>query len=463
MKKELFRTFNLTLAQNGNPILSNMFFQIFDQEHTGILFNSFKERDTFLAFLEGTLPPVQGSLYFEEQALSYAEYIDTARKNIAIVKETSRLMDSLSVYENLFYEQLSMAWLTARKYRIMTVNLLSHFHLALPATRQVGLLSQYERLALELIKAFSQKKKLIFLSNISSLLDSGEFRAMLNLLQMLHMQGTTFIISETFDTQLFQMGDTLHIVKNGRIIRILEHSEIQPDKIRKSLGSHNILNRQQASCYKPGQENLALEFRDVTDKLLNHLSFSLKRGGILKILCSSSRVATHICSLAEGSLLPLDGEIQFYGQSLQTVEHQQYRKQYGLITSNPRQTMILHNMTVLDNLCLSLDKKTPGFLASTHYKKGIAYALKDILDPVYFPQNIDEVPLNIVQLTIYCRWLLYVPDLLICVNPFSINDSSLNMTTKQMLNLLTGKGIPVLIIANNWSMDIDIDGETLFL
>ena len=81
----------------------------------------------------------------------------------------------------------------------------------------------------------------------------------------------------------------------------------------------------------------------------------------------------------------------------------------------------------------------------------------------YFSEKINTVPAEIVQKVIYCRWLLAVPDLLVCINPFSIIDPSLNYITKDLLQKMTMKGIPVLIISNNWSMDTEIDGEAIFL
>ena len=49
------------------------------------------------------------------------------------------------------------------------------------------------------------------------------------------------------------------------------------------------------------------------------------------------------------------------------------------------------------------------------------------------------------------------------MNPFSIIDTSLNQITLDMLRLLSSKGIAVLIISNNWTMDTEIEGEAVFL
>ena len=53
MKKELFRIFNLSIRQNQSAVLSNLYLQVFEGEHTGILFNSFYEKtcSNFFTFL----------------------------------------------------------------------------------------------------------------------------------------------------------------------------------------------------------------------------------------------------------------------------------------------------------------------------------------------------------------------------------------------------------------------------
>ena len=101
MKKELFRIYNLTLSQQQIPLLTNLYLQVFENEHTGILFNSFKERDIFADFLSGTLCPAGGRIYYREHSVSFSDYVKIARANFALVMENSRLMDNLTVYENL--------------------------------------------------------------------------------------------------------------------------------------------------------------------------------------------------------------------------------------------------------------------------------------------------------------------------------------------------------------------------
>ncbi len=463
MKKELFRIFNLTIRQNRSAILSNLYLQVFKGEHIGILFNSFNERTAFLDFIDGKMPDIEGTIYFEETAVTYPEYIRSYKKDTAIIFESSRLMDRLSVYENLFYEQLSFVWLTAEKYKKMAESLLDFFHLPLDVSQKVKTLTDFQRIAVELIKAFLQKKKLIFLSNAASLLDSGEFEQLLTILNILEQHGITFLIGETFDIRLFKLTGSLHLIKNGQIIRILPCAQICQEEIQKSLGSYAILHNQKNHCQDSDLQNSVLTFENVRDQLPVPLSFTLKRGQILKIICTSNRETEYLLALLRRKILSGSGKIFFKGQPLTKVNPRQYLKSCQVIESNPRQKVLFHNMSVLYNLCVPLDQKVHNFWGNPSNQKGVEYTLRDIIAPKYLPMNIDQVPMEIVQKVIYCRWLLYVPDLLVCINPFSIIDTSLNQITLEMLRLLSAKGISILIISNHWTMDTEIDGEAVFL
>lgn len=463
MKKELFRIFNLSICQNQSAVLSNLYLQVLKGEHTGILFNSFYERTAFLEFIDGTITDVEGMIYFEETAVTYPEYIRSCKKETAIIYESSRLMNRLSVYENLFYEQLSPFWVTAKKYKKMAENLFAFFHLSIDVRQKVKTLTNFERIAAELVKAFLQGKKLIFLSNAASLLDADEFGQLLSILSILEQHGITFLIGETFDIRLFCLTNTLHLIKNGQTIRILQRPQICQEEIQRSLGSYSVLRHQKSHQQDNDSKDSVLAFDKVQDILPAPLSFTLKKGKILKIICSSNRETDFLLALLRRNTTACSGTIYFKGQPLQSVIQNQYLRSCKVIESNPRRTVLFHNMTVLYNLCVPLDSKVRNFWTNPGNQKGVEYTLKDIIRPEYLQMNIDRVPIEIVQKVIYCRWLLYVPDLLVCMNPFSIIDTSLNQITLDMLRLLSAKGIAVLIISNNWTMDTEIEGEAVFL
>ena len=267
MKKELFRIFNLSIRQNQSAVLSNLYLQVFEGEHTGILFNSFYERTAFLDFIDGKISEVEGIIYFEETAVTYQDYIRSYKKETAIIYESSRLMNSLSVYENLFYEQLSFLWITAKKYKKMAENLFEFFHLSLDVNQKVKSLTNFERIAVELVKAFLQGKKLVFLSNAASLLDAGEFEQLLSILKVLEKHGITFLIGETFDIRLFRLTCTLHLIKNGQTLRILPRSQICQEEIQRSLGSYSVLRHQKSHHQDKDIKESVLAFDNVQDIL----------------------------------------------------------------------------------------------------------------------------------------------------------------------------------------------------
>ena len=262
---------------------------------------------------------------------------------------------------------------------------------------------------------------------------------------------------------LFHIVKTLHIVKNGQIIRILSGSQICQEEIQKTLGSYTALNTQNVFSPIKKSSDKILEFRNVSDSFFKELSFSIKKGEILKLFCINSKQTYLLYMFLNREKKPDHGEIYFHDVPLFEIDSRLYSRQCGIILSNPRQTMVLHNMSVLDNLCLSIDRKSNGILTNSRYRKAIERMLADEIPVQYFSKNVNNVPPEIIQKLIYWRWLLAMPDLVVCFNPFSIIDSSLNYIIKDMLQKMTAKGISILIISNSWSMDIEIEGNSIFL
>ena len=94
---------------------------------------------------------------------------------------------------------------------------------------------------------------------------------------------------ETFDIRLFRLTCTLHLIKNGQTLRILPRSQICQEEIQRSLGSYSVLRHQKSHHQDRDIRESVLAFENVQDILPVPLSFTLKKGQILKIICSSNR------------------------------------------------------------------------------------------------------------------------------------------------------------------------------
>ena len=90
-----------------------------------------------------------------------------------------------------------------------------------------------------------------------------------------------------------------------------------------------------------------------------------------------------------------------------------------------------------------------------------------VLDPLinsaYYKKSISEVSAETLYLMIYCKWLLFMPKVLVCINPFSVTDYQTNQIIRQMIEYLSARGISVIIITSYWPSLCTIKGTLKYL
>ncbi|MDO4276287.1 MAG: hypothetical protein Q4D16_21670 [Eubacteriales bacterium] len=464
MKKELFRINNGSVIINHQKILTNIYLQFFYGETSGILFNSFEERDAFIKLMDGDITMDFGWLYYNEELLTPSQYPKILKQNTAVITEDNRLMSALSITENLFFSDFSPCYIHTSLYSTKAQELLRFFQLDIPLQKPIKELTPLERISLELVKAFALNKKMIILSNVTGILNFSQLSRLFLSINKLKEKGFTFILTETFEDTIFQLTDNLHVIKNGRTVRILTPENMSKHTIQQVLGQYRESASPDSISDTARQENIVLSFSNVCDHYLNQVSFDLRKGEILKLLCPNEECVAHLIRLLHSQCIPLTGGIFLDGKPFRPLHKDKlYLDGIGYIPANPRETAIFKNLSVMDNLCIPLSDKIKGFWTRNKYQKSVAYMLKDIIPDICYTIPIKELPSSILQKIVYSRWLLYAPKLLVCINPFSIVDTAVNQVTEQMLKLLTDRGIAVLIITDNWSLKSALPSRLLYL
>lgn len=464
MKKELLRINNGSVIINHQKILTNIYLQFFYGETSGILFNSFQERDAFIKLMDGDAVMDFGWLYYDEQCLDASQYPKILKQNVAIITENNRLMSTLSITENLFFSDFRPCYIHTSVYKTKAQELLRFFHLDISLQKTIKELTPLERISLELVKAFALNKKMIILSNITGLLNFSQLSRLFLSINKLKEKGFTFILTETFEDTIFQLTDNLHVIKNGRTVRILTPDNVSKHTIQQVLGQYIEPSSPNFSPETASQEDIVLSFSHVCDGCMNDVSFDLRKGEIIKLLCPNEESVAHLIRLLHGYCAPRSGTIYLDGKPFRPRRKEKlYLDGIGYIPANPRENTIFKNLSVMDNLCIPLSDKIKGFWTRNKYQKSVMNMLEGIIPDICYTIPMKELPSSILQKIVYSRWLLYAPTLLICIKPFSIIDTAVNQVTEQMLKLLTDRGIAVLIITDNWSLKSALACRLMYL
>jgi ABC-type sugar transport system ATPase subunit len=125
--------------------------------------------------------------------------------------------------------------------------------------------------------------------------------------------------------------------------------------------------------------------------------------------------------------------------------------------------MLIFDMSVLDNLCLTLAKKLPLIWVKRRYAKSIRETIARFIGDDIGNTKLSALPPVKLQQIAYLKWFIFAPSLVVCIRPFTEVDIHLREVTVNMIELLRRRGISVIILTPNFSETYLIEGETVYI
>lgn len=115
MKKEILRIENL----KKGSLLKKVQLQLFEREIVYIVFDNIQEKQMFLKIMSGEEEKDYGKVYYDERKIEGQRIKQLLKSKCAIIEKESRLIESVTLVENIFLMQseVSEKWTHNRRYR----------------------------------------------------------------------------------------------------------------------------------------------------------------------------------------------------------------------------------------------------------------------------------------------------------------------------------------------------------
>lgn len=470
MREEMLVIENGRISSGGNEIFRELYLQIYKAEIFGIIFDNILDQKCLLDFLKGNSLLDSGSIYVNSQRVALSESPKHFESFVSVVEKTSKLIDSLSIPENvlLFAETMHRYVVEKKKYGNYMDELVRRLNVSIQTDKPVSGLTSRERVLIELIKAYAEGKKLVALVDVAAFLKSAELEEVFSLMVRLGKSGMTFILVESLGEIAFKWAERLAIVRNGKTLGIFRSNDIKRQQVYSALigdQQKQPYNRM-VSIVEAEAEELrpVLKFVNINTDVLKNLNLSVNRGEVLKIFYMDDSSLNHIVGLMKGQLKPSSGGILVNGREYRAKDtHQAVTKGVCFVEESPYKSMLIFDMSVLDNLCLTLAKKLPLIWVKRRYAKSIRETIARFIGDDIGNTKLSALPPVKLQQIAYLKWFIFAPSVVVCIRPFTEVDIHLREVTVNMIELLRRRGISVVILTPNFSETYLIEGETVYI
>jgi branched-chain amino acid transport system ATP-binding protein len=201
-------------------------------------------KTTTLRTIMGLWPASQGELQFRGQPLRGLATPDIAQRGIAYVPESMGIFTDLTVQENML-----LAARSARHAGELDADRLAWIFSLFPALKTfwlypAGKLSGGQKQMLAVGRAIVEPRELILIDEPSKGLAPAIVRNLITALRELKAQRTTILLVEQNFMMARELGDTVAVMDDGRVVHrgamaeLAEDTALQQRLLGLSLGSH---------------------------------------------------------------------------------------------------------------------------------------------------------------------------------------------------------------------------------
>lgn len=273
---------------NGVKVLKDVSLKIKKGEVHALVGGNGAGKSTMMKILTGVYTADSGTIFVDGEQVKYDSTTDASHYGIRMIFQELSLIPTMTVAENIFLNQKpkdkGLQIINNKQMEKKAAKLLSEFDIDLDPSRVVNTLGVGYCQLVEITKALSQDAKILVLDEPTASLTESETQILFDIVKKLKARGVTMIYISHRMHEIFQITDSITIMRDGQHIITDETKNFDMDSvIHHMLGSTTIekafkrMHREK----KPSNENI-LEVKNlhINDKI-NNISFQLKKGEVL--------------------------------------------------------------------------------------------------------------------------------------------------------------------------------------
>lgn len=392
------------------------------------------------------------------------DYLEPNPKNnnVVIIDKEPTLIDSLTVYENLFVlrKRFNQHIINKRMLFQQAIRLLDEVEIDINPDALVETLDIYEKVILQLVKAQINRAPLVVLKDISSFVNEKDILKLHKLIKLLSKKGMSFLYICNHHQEAFLLSNRCYLMKEGHMVKNLLPYEMTEDIMEyySYVFNKSLSKEERQELYENiDSKEIIFSIKNLYYDKLSDFNMELHKGETVVVLDSDNTIIDNLSTLFKKEIIPTKGSIL-----LNNKEITQNDRRIAFIEKKPLKSNLFPSLSVMDNILFCADHKLKKLWLDHRIEKSIAKKLETELGNMVYEK--DLLNLNEVELykVLQQKVLFQNPDILILVQPFSFLDLYQRIRNIEYFDTLKKRGTSIIILALSLSDTLQVADKLYF-
>ncbi len=246
MSDNVLEVHGITKTFPGVKALSDVDFSVKKGEVHALVGENGAGKSTLMMVIGGIYQPDKGEIYIDGKKASFQNARDAIKNGIGIVFQELSLVQQLTVAENIYFNRQpvdSKGFVKKGELNRQAQKMLDFFDAKnIKPEMLVRNLSVANQQVVEILKAMSESPKLIVLDEPTSSLTEDEVTQLFSNIKRLQKIGISFIYITHHLSEVFQIADTVTVLRDGHTIVTSPVKDINEDFLISNMVGRSITN-----------------------------------------------------------------------------------------------------------------------------------------------------------------------------------------------------------------------------
>ncbi len=414
-------------------------------------------KSTIIKIISGFYRPDEGAIEVAGKGFPVMTPTQAIKAGIQVIYQDFSVFPNLTVLENLAFNQVlanKKRLVNKKEFRKIAEEAVKKINFEVDLDALVETLPVADKQLIAISRALLDNAKLIIMDEPTTALTKKEIKRLFEIIAALKKNGVTILfVSHKLD-EVFEISDSITILRNGENVISCPTSEITEEKFAYYMTGRHFDTAQTRKNMKKNIGAKMLEVKNLSAPGFENVSFELHKGEILGVIGQLGSGRTELSLALFGLLKPTDGKIIMEGKEVKlpnvNVAHKlgialvpEDRLTEGLFLSQS----IVKNITVcrMDELASSIgilsNKKSVE--ESDKWVKGMGVVTKNHELPVQTLSGGNQ------QKVVLGRWLATTPKVLILNGPTVGVDIGAKYDIHNLLRKLAEEGMAIIVVSDD--------------
>jgi len=446
----------------GVKALDRVDFQVYRGKVNALVGENGAGKSTLMKVLSGVYPQYEGKIFLQGREASFSSPREAQDQGIAIIHQELNLIPYLSVAENIFLGREFLNRVGLMDYKRMsreTENVLRKLNVQIDPNDAVCDLRVGQQQIVEIAKALVLDARIIIMDEPTSAISEREAEILFDLIRSLTEHGVAIVyITHKLD-ELFRIADRVTVLRDGKVIGSSAVQEVTHDDIVRMMVGRDIKDFFIKTEASTAQEVFSIQ--DVClnhpirpgDYLVDHVSFSLRKGEVLGIFGLMGAGRTELLETIFG-MHPnqSSGRVLVQGRAVSISSPQEAIDfGIGLVPEDRKQQGLILLMSVGANISLANLKLTERFsFLSSRLERQLArdYMGRLRIRTASIWQSVENLSGGNQQKVVIAKWLATRPKVLLLDEPTRGIDVNTKNEIYKLISELAQAGLGIVMVSS---------------